>query len=135
MTTDSSRLSATAVALVVEDDPTCLFLILRFLQKYHIMCHVAENGAQCLDLVENFEYDLIVIDCILPDVHASEVVRRLRGGGMSQRAKLVGISADSTSANRQAMADAGCEDFWVKPIDWKVAHETLVRLLPQEGTR
>ena len=42
----------TGLALVVEDDPTSSFLILRFLQRLGVLSHVAENGAQCLDLAD-----------------------------------------------------------------------------------
>lgn len=119
------RAKPVGLALVVEDDSTSSFVMLRFLQRHGVLSHVAENGAQCLDLAENFSYDIILLDSLLPDVHASEVIVRLRTTGMNQRTLIIGISADGSSANERMMREAGCDEFLVKPLNWPSVSQAL----------
>lgn len=83
---------------------------------------VAADGTSCLALAKAQAPALILLDCNLPDMPGTEVLRHLRADPQTRRVPVVVLSARQGPAARIAAFQAGADDFLVKPID----HQTLL---------
>ncbi len=109
--------------LLVEDDEPLAALLKQALTGQHYLVDVAGDGKTGWELAESFEYDLILLDIILPEFDGMTFCRKLRQKGYSTRVIL--LTAVDASTNKVKGLDAGADDYIVKPFDW---HELLARI-------
>jgi signal transduction histidine kinase/DNA-binding response OmpR family regulator len=123
---------ATARALVVEDDPTNQYVARRMLEL--LACHVdiAPSGPAALSLLASRTYDIVYLDCQMPDMDGYEVARRIRAQPALAELPLVGLTAYAMRHDRQKCLDAGMNDYLSKPCSCEQLDATLQRWL---GTR
>ncbi len=69
--------------LLVEDDPTTSKSIESMLQNANFNVYVTNMGEEGIDLAKLYDYDLILLDLNLPDMHGHEVLRQLRNAKIS----------------------------------------------------
>lgn len=67
--------------LNVEDDPAAAKTVAAILEEIAESCDWAGSGVEAVELAGRNDYDLILLDLLLPDIDGYEVLRRLRGGG------------------------------------------------------
>jgi DNA-binding response OmpR family regulator len=103
--------------LIVEDQPNVSNYLKRALEEQGYAVDLARTGREALDWAEVVEYNLIVLDIMLPEVDGLTVCRRLRSWG-SQAAILM-LTARDTIEDRVSGLDAGADDYLVKPFDLK----------------
>ncbi len=101
--------------LLVEDDlPTGSALTKALIdQRYSV--DAATNGRDALDFAETVDYDLILLDILIPEVDGISVCRRLRSHGNATPILL--LTAKDTSSDRVMGLDAGADDYMVKPYN------------------
>ncbi len=109
--------------LVVEDQLNVSNYIKRALEEQGYAVDLARTGQEALDWAEVVEFDLIVLDIMLPEIDGISVCRRLRSQG-NQSAILM-LTARDTVDDRVVGLDAGADDYLVKPFELK---ELLARL-------
>ncbi|HVA88153.1 MAG TPA: response regulator transcription factor [Candidatus Saccharimonadales bacterium] len=109
--------------LLVEDGQKMAELIRRVLVSEHHVVDVALDGGTALGLAGMAQYDVIVLDRILPDIDGVEVLRRLRGAGID--APVLMLTALGTVEHRVGGLDAGADDYLAKPFAFG---ELLARL-------
>jgi DNA-binding response OmpR family regulator len=109
--------------LVVEDEPKIATFIQKGLQEEHYAVDVAHDGEEALDWAAVAEYDLIVLDILLPKRDGISVCRELRRRGV--RTPVLMLTAKDTVDDRVAGLDSGADDYLVKPFAFK---ELLARL-------
>jgi len=117
--------------LVVEDQPNISSYIKRALEEQGYAVDLARTGQEALDWAKVVEFDLIVLDLMLPEIDGVTVCRRLRSQGNS--AAILMLTARDTADDRVIGLDAGADDYLVKPFNLK---ELLARLraLARRGT-
>ncbi len=104
--------------LYVEDNLSNLQLIERLLaRRAGIKLLSAMQGRLGLDLAREHRPGLILLDLNLPDVHGSEVLRRLREDARTRDIPVVVISADASPKQVERLRAAGARDYLTKPID------------------
>ena len=104
--------------LYVEDNLSNLQLIERLLaRRPGIKLLSAMQGRIGLDLAREHRPGLILLDLHLPDVHGSEVLRRLRQDAGTRDIPVVIISADASPREVERLRAAGARDYLTKPID------------------
>ncbi len=64
--------------LLVEDDVTAARGITLMLQSGGLIVDTTDTGEEALELVRHYDYDIVVLDLMLPDMEGYEVVRRMR---------------------------------------------------------
>lgn len=118
--------------LVVEDEGQMARHICRALVEEAFAVDVAHDGQQALDLARTYDYDVVVLDLMLPKVDGLTVCRQLRQC-KCQAAVLI-LSARDLMEDRVRGLDAGADDYLVKPF---AIEELLarVRALLRRGTR
>jgi CheY-like chemotaxis protein len=77
---------------------------------------IAINGAQALDLLRARQFDLIVLDLMLPEVDGFEVLRHVRDDPELADVPIVITSASVQATSRQAAADLGADAYVTKPF-------------------
>lgn len=109
--------------LIVEDEPKIAAFVKRGLQEEYYAVDVAYDGEAALDYATATEYDLIVLDILLPKLDGLSVCRELRQSGIDT--PILMLTASDTVDDRVTGLDSGADDYLVKPFSFK---ELLARL-------
>ncbi|NJM76072.1 MAG: response regulator [Acaryochloridaceae cyanobacterium RU_4_10] len=101
--------------LVVEDDRSLASALQKVLSEQHYLVDVAFDGQTGLELAEAYEYDLIVLDVMLPKQSGIRICQQLR----SQRNNVLILlmTVQDESSQKVTGLDAGADDYLTKPID------------------
>jgi DNA-binding response OmpR family regulator len=116
--------------LLVEDDPKISRFLLKGLREDQHVVDLVENGLEAEAKAAADDYDLILLDILLPGIDGFEVCRRLREQHVDT--PILVITARDAVSDRVAGLDAGADDYVVKPF----AFEELlarVRALARRG--
>jgi len=109
--------------LIVEDELRMASLIRRGLVKEGLSADVAGSGEDALWMAGAHDYDVIVLDVMLPRMSGFETCRRLRSSGVW--APVLMLTARDSVEDRVAGLDTGADDYLVKPFAFA---ELLARL-------
>ena len=109
--------------LIVEDQVKMTNYLKRALEEQGYAVDVAHTGRDALDWMDVVEFDLVVLDIMLPEMDGLAVCRRLRRQG--NQASILMLTARDTVDDRVMGLDAGADDYLVKPFNLK---ELLARL-------
>jgi CheY-like chemotaxis protein len=85
-----------------------------------------------VELAREHHPDLILLDLHLPDMHGSEVLRRLRADTRTSDIPVVVISADATRSAVDELLAAGADAYLTKPLDLDEFLRTLEQFLPEQ---
>ena len=101
--------------LLVEDDLTAAHGVSLMLKTAGAVVEHAETGEEAIELTRHYEYDIVLLDVILPDVEGYEVVRRMR---MSRNdTPVLILSGLSRPQAKVKGLGLGADDFITKPFD------------------
>ncbi|HVC35089.1 MAG TPA: response regulator transcription factor [Chloroflexota bacterium] len=109
--------------LIVEDEERLVRLIERVLRDERYEVDVALDGAHGLAAALTSDYDLLILDVMLPGIDGLEICRTLRGRGLT--VPVLMLTARDGVADRVGGLDAGADDYLVKPFAFA---ELLARL-------
>jgi two-component system copper resistance phosphate regulon response regulator CusR len=101
--------------LVVEDEPKVARFLERGLKQQAYAVDLADNGEDGLHMAEHHDYDLIVLDVMLPGRDGFAVLRDLRGSRKATRVLI--LTARDALNDRVRGLDLGADDYLVKPFD------------------
>jgi PAS domain S-box-containing protein len=123
-----------ATILYVEDNPSNFKLVERVLgHRTRIKLLTAMQGVLGLEMAQEHRPDLILLDLHLPDMHGSEVLRRIREDAVTSRTPVVIISADVTSSQINQLLAAGAQAYLPKPLDIQEFLRIVDEVLEPEG--
>ena len=100
--------------LVVDDDPVVASLLRKVLQKEGYAVDLAPTGEEALTKALSFDYDLILLDIMIPAPNGIEVCRRLRAN--ERWMPILLVSGESEIEFIVAGLDAGADDYLTKPF-------------------
>jgi two-component system response regulator MprA len=100
--------------LVVEDDPAVRDALERALGFEGYVVETARDGGVALSMIRDSEYDLVVLDVMMPYVDGIEACRRIRASGNS--IPILMLTAKVTVGDRVEGLDAGADDYVAKPF-------------------
>ncbi len=109
--------------LVVQDEPRIAAFIKRGLEAEGFVVRTAFDGADGLSLMRSSEFDLIILDLVLPTMSGEDVLAQLREGG--SRVPVIVLTAKDAVADRVANLEAGADDYLTKPFSFS---ELLARI-------
>ncbi|HEY9834360.1 MAG TPA: response regulator [Stenomitos sp.] len=109
--------------LIVEDDSTTSAALAEALTTHHYTVNLAEDGQMGLELAARFEYDLVLLDVMIPKLDGISLCKQLRTQGYQSPILL--LTAKDSATARVIGLDAGADDYVVKPFD---PEELLARI-------
>ncbi|MGH9713116.1 MAG: response regulator transcription factor [Candidatus Acidiferrales bacterium] len=109
--------------LIVEDDRSMAGLIQKGLEEENHVISLAFEGRTGLDLAQTYEFDVIVLDWMLPGMDGLEVARRIRKSGKAT--PILMLTARDAVPDIVKGLDAGADDYLTKPFSFA---EFLARL-------
>ncbi len=116
--------------LLAEDNPTNQKLAVHFLQRLGLTPDIATNGLEVLSAFERQHYDLVLMDCHMPEMDGYEATRRLRQDRrLSGDVRIVALTAAAMTGDRDRCLAAGMDDYLTKPLRLEDLRLTLVRHL------
>ncbi len=120
--------------LLVEDNATNQAVAEAMLRSLGCAVDIADSGPVALEALAKADYDLVLMDCRMPEMDGLEATRRLRAGERegSRRVPVIALTADVTAETGQACLDAGMDGYLSKPISPGELGRVLTRWLGGE---
>ena len=118
--------------LLVEDTEQLNKALTTVLRRNSYVVDSAFDGEEALIFIEQYQYDLIILDIMLPKVNGLEVLKRIRGS--NNQTPVLLLTAKSTTEDKITGLDLGADDYLAKPfvIDELLARiRALLRRTPQ----
>jgi len=112
----SGRTAGTRV-LVVEDNAVNQKVAVMMLSKLGVHADVAANGREGLEMLQKRSYDVVFMDCQMPEMNGYEAtgyIRRLEGPGNT--VPVVAMTATAIEGSRERCLEHGMDDFITKPV-------------------
>jgi len=101
--------------LLVEDDLAAARGVVLMLKSSGTVVDQADTGEEAFELVRHYDYDIVILDLMLPDMEGYEVVRRMRAARVETPVLILsGLSRPQAKVKALAM---GADDFITKPFD------------------
>jgi len=105
----------TARILIVEDEPAQRTILYYNLSREGYQIVEAADGDEAILLVQENEFDLILLDWMLPEVSGIEICRRLKRGQKTKDIPIIMLSARGEDADKVRGLDTGADDYLSKP--------------------
>ncbi len=105
--------------LVVEDNPVNQLLAFTLLRKLNYSVEKASNGREALDAISRTKFDLVLMDCQMPEMdgfEATREIRRLEKEGARVRLPIIALTANAMNEDRERCLFSGMDDHLAKPM-------------------
>lgn len=119
--------------LVAEDNSINMALIDSLLRKYGVELATAINGQDAVSLFLERQFDLILMDIMMPVMDGQQATRRIREEEALQQRRaipIIALTANAMQGDREQYMAAGFNGYVAKPIDATLLVDEIVRLLP-----
>jgi len=119
--------------LLVEDNAINQEIALAMLEDTDYAATPADNGRRALALWERYPFDVILMDCQMPEMDGFEATRRLRRMEAEQgrsRTPIIALTANAILGDRELCLDAGMDDYLAKPYTCAALLAVLARWRP-----
>ncbi|HEX8615724.1 MAG TPA: EAL domain-containing protein [Telluria sp.] len=119
--------------LVAEDNRTNQMVAAGMLAMNGCACEFAANGREALEAARTGNFDLILMDCSMPEMDGYEATAHIRAfeQGSGRRTPLVAMTANTQRGDAEKCLAAGMDDYLAKPITLFELRQKLDRWLPR----
>lgn len=121
--------------LVAEDNRINQLYLVELIQYFGCKVDLVENGEEALAAIKRHRYDLVLMDCQMPEMDgltATAEVRKLeKSGQQTGRVPIVAITANALQGDLERCLEAGMDDYVSKPIESHRLQEVLAKWLKQ----
>jgi CheY-like chemotaxis protein len=100
------------------------------LEKLGCLVHVAINGKQAVEMVAALPYDLVFMDCQMPEMDGYEATAQIRQREQGRHTPIVALTANVMQGDRDRCLDAGMDDYIGKPMRPAAVRHALERWVP-----
>ena len=119
--------------LLAEDNPVNAKLATRLLERLGCRVDLASNGQEALHMVQSIPFDIVFMDCQMPELDGFEATRAIRewertsptDSSVAARLPIIALTANAMRGDRERCLEAGMDDYITKPL----SRDDLVRAL------
>src|ERR1035438_7939246 len=119
--------------LVVDDNPTNLQVLNLQLKRMGVVAHTATDGIEACAAARKNQYDLIFMDCQMPNMDGYAATRQIRQwekeGVIAYHPTIIAVTANALTGNRAECTASGMDDYLNKPVET----QTIGKILPRFG--
>lgn len=112
--------------LIVEDEPNLLSILRKGLSEKNNEVSVALDGTTALEMILNHNFDVVILDIMLPDINGIEICRRLRAA--KNFVPILLLTALGTTENIVTGLNSGADDYLVKPFKFSELEARIAAL-------
>lgn len=112
--------------LIVEDEPNLLSILRKGLSEKNNEVSVALDGTTALEMIMNHNFDVVILDIMLPDINGIEICRRLRAA--KNFVPILLLTALGTTENIVTGLNSGADDYLVKPFKFSELEARIAAL-------
>jgi CheY-like chemotaxis protein/anti-sigma regulatory factor (Ser/Thr protein kinase) len=117
--------------LVVDDNSINVHVVASMLKRCGCTLVIARDGLEALAAIEHEPFDLVLMDCHMPNLDGFEATRRIRAmPGAVARTRVVAVTASALSEELAQCRAAGMDDTLTKPLTLRALQQTLERAGP-----
>jgi CheY-like chemotaxis protein len=109
--------TATWHVMVVDDEPDNLEVVAETLEYRGALVKTALNGKEAMDLLADFEPNLILTDLSMPVMNGWEMRTRVKADAKLEAVPVVALSAHAIAGDQERALDAGFDGYLTKPIN------------------
>ena len=123
--------------LLVEDNPANMRVTQALLESLGCRVTPARNGLEAVGTYRESKFDLVLMDCQMPEMDGYEATRAIRQieGVQGRRTPIVALTAHAMEGSREASLESGMDDQITKPLTMAVLTGKLLEWLVPDGTR
>jgi CheY-like chemotaxis protein len=116
--------------LVAEDNAVNQMIIVAMIRQLGHTVTVAANGREALEALAREHFDVVLMDCNMPELDGLEATRQLRAGVAGVRdaqVTVIALTANAMDGDREACLAAGMDDFLSKPVSIQALRQAIDR--------
>ena len=152
-TVEEAQAHTQAHILLAEDNVVNQKVAVRMLQKIGYRVDVVENGQEAVEAIGRTSYDLVLMDCQMPEMDGLEATRKIRETEKvkreakekistdplpltpheNSRVPIIALTANALSGDRETCLEAGMNDFLTKPVRIEELRTMILKWLPHAG--
>jgi PAS domain S-box-containing protein len=121
--------SAEPGILLAEDNRINQMVSLNLLKRLGFRAALAANGVEVLKALDQHPYDIIFMDCQMPEMDGYEATRQIRSGDWPQP-RIIAMTANAMEGDEELCRASGMDDYLSKPIRIEELREMIKRWLP-----
>lgn len=123
--------------LLAEDNPVNRMVATKTLEKYECLVTPAGNGLEAIEQIKVRDFDLVLMDCLMPEMDGFEATRTIRAYEAKSgkpRTPIVACTANAMAEDEEACLKAGMDDFLSKPVKRRALEEKLRKWVGNRAT-
>ncbi|AZZ37336.1 hypothetical protein CIK05_11220 [Bdellovibrio sp. qaytius] len=121
--------------LVVEDNPINQKIALKLVEKMGCRADAVGNGREAIDALAQVPYDLVLMDCQMPEMDGFEatlIIREIEKAAGKKRIPIVALTAAAMGSDQKRCFDVGMDDYLTKPVDFQKVWVVLEKWLKKQ---
>ena len=113
------------IALLVEDNPLNMELIIEILRSQGFTVDTAGDGEKAIIMTEKSTYDLVLMDIALPGIDGIETAKKIKNKPQFKNIPFVALTAFAMAGDKERLLNAGFNEYISKPLD---VHEFVIKM-------
>ena len=120
--------------LLVDDVKVNLIMLSAMLQHWGHFVETAENGKQAIELMKKHRYELVFMDCQMPEMDGYECTQKIRDletRVLNPNVPIIAVTAHAMVGDKERCLASGMDDYISKPVDHNVLQSKLAKWAPK----
>jgi len=128
--------------LLAEDNEVNQEVAYEVLIQAGYQCDIVSNGKEAIEAVLSANYDLVLMDCAMPEMNGFEATKKIRQmerdgkivASKNKRLPIIALTANAIKGDQEKCLEAGMDNYLAKPIKLNELLETIDRMLTKNET-